>query len=49
MCEKATKNELSFNLDELADAINFLMKKKLIYKLGISHEKYVHYKVGLKI
>jgi len=35
---------VNFDLDELADAIQFLTVNKFIHKLGVSHEKYVHHK-----
>ena len=36
---------IDFNLDELAVAIEYLTDTKVIHKLGISQEKYVHHKV----
>ena len=45
ICTKAVETQNGFDLDELADAICFLNDHKYIHKLGISHEKYVHYKV----
>ena len=35
-----------FDYEELAHAIEFLVEEKLIYKLGVSSVKYVHYMVS---
>ena len=39
----------NFDYEELAHAFEFLLEEKLIYKLGATSERYVHYLVSVLV